>query len=77
MVYPSLTQTTLATTTTFTNYNENFIQHPDSAFAESLQTEHEKVNYYNLVLYIEYIKNSSPMLGLFYVELLFFFVGFC
>ena len=63
MVYPTLTQTTLATTTTFASYNENLIQHPDSAFAESLQIEHEKVNYYKLVLYIEYIKNSSPILG--------------
>ena len=63
MVYPTLTQTTLATTTTFASYNENLIQHPDWAFAESLQIEHEKVNYYKLVLYIEYIKNSSPILG--------------
>ena len=62
MVYP-LTQATLAATTTFTNYNENSIQDPDSAFAESFQIEHEKVNCNKLVLYVKHIKNPSPIIG--------------
>ena len=59
----ALTQTTLTTTTTFSNYNENLIQHPESDFAEGLQIKHEKVNYYELVLYVEHIKNPSPIIG--------------
>ena len=62
MVYP-LTQTTLAATTTFTNYNENSIQDPDSAFTENFQTEHEKANCNKLVLYVEYIQNPYPIIG--------------
>ena len=63
MVYPALTQTTLAASKTFTNYNENLIQHPDSAFAESFHTVHEKVNCNKLALYVEHIKNPTPIIG--------------
>ena len=61
--YTFLTQTTLAATTTFTSYNENSIQDPELAFVENFQIEHEKVNCNKLVLYVEHIKNPSPIAG--------------
>ena len=52
------------------------IQDPDSAFAESFQIEHEKVNCNKLVFSVDHIKNPSPVIGFILGRAIILFVRF-